>query len=153
MALLCHGLGLSCGARCLHMLPLITTHRSNLSRKIGQVPLKEPLGASLVKHEESWVCWENMKSSDWPNAAQAPSFLMPSSATHNASNTLSSRTYHISSHKLAYAFFDNLIVGGEGDLDHWCLYWKHQEMPVELSYKALGSLHVHFYSYGLQYLI
>ena len=26
MALLCHGLGASCGARCLHMLPLITAH-------------------------------------------------------------------------------------------------------------------------------
>ena len=87
MALLCHGLGASCGARCLHMLPLIIAHRSNSSREIGQVPLKEPLRASLVKHEEPWVCWENRKPSDWPNVAQAPSFLIPSSATHNAHNT------------------------------------------------------------------
>lgn len=29
-------------------------------------------------------------------------------------------------------FFDNLIVGGAGDLDHGCLYWKHQEMLVVL---------------------
>ena len=88
MALLCHGLGASCGARCLHMLPFITAHRSNSSRETGQVPLKEPLGASQVRHEESWVCWENMKPSDWPNVAQAPSFLMPSLVTHNAHNTL-----------------------------------------------------------------
>ena len=53
MALLYHGLGATCGGvRCLHMLPLITTHRSNSSRETEQVPLKEPLGASLVKHEE-----------------------------------------------------------------------------------------------------
>ena len=88
MALLYHGLGATCGGvRCLHMLPLITTHRSNSSRETEQVPLKEPLGASLVKHEEPWVCWENIKPSDWLNAAQAPSFLMPPLATHNAPNT------------------------------------------------------------------
>ena len=51
IALLCHGLGALRGAKCLHMLPLITTHRSNSSRKIGLVLLKEPLGASLVRHE------------------------------------------------------------------------------------------------------
>ena len=88
MALLYHGLGASRGARCLHMLPFITAHRSNSNRKSRQVLLKKPLGASLVRHEESWVCWENMKPSDWPNAAQAPSFLMPSSTTRNAPNTV-----------------------------------------------------------------
>ena len=61
---------------------------SNSSGETGQVPLKEPLGASLVRHEEPWVCWENIKPSDWPNATQAPSFFMPSSTTHNAPNTV-----------------------------------------------------------------
>ena len=85
MAFLWHGLGASCEARCLHMLPLITAHRSNSSKETRLVPLKE--GTSLVRHEESWVCWENIKPSDWLNAAQAPPFLMPSLATHNAPNT------------------------------------------------------------------
>ena len=52
MALLYHGLKASCGARCLHILPLITTHQSNSSRETGLVPFKEPLEASLVRHEE-----------------------------------------------------------------------------------------------------
>ena len=55
MTLLYHGLEASygaCGARCLHMLPLITAHQSNSSGETRQVPLKEPLGASLVRHEE-----------------------------------------------------------------------------------------------------
>ena len=52
MAHFCHSLEASCGARCLHMLPLITTHRSNSSREIGQVPLKEPLEALLVGRKE-----------------------------------------------------------------------------------------------------
>ena len=88
MALLCHGLGASCGVRCLHMLPLITAYRSNSSRETWQVPLKEHLEASLVRHEEPWVCWENMKPCDWLNAAQAPLFLMPSSTTSKAPNTV-----------------------------------------------------------------
>ena len=69
MALLCHGFGASCRARCLHMLPLIIAHLSNSSRETGPVPYKELLGASLVRHEEPWVCCEIMKPSDWPNAA------------------------------------------------------------------------------------
>ena len=52
MALIYYGLGASCGARCLHMLSLITVHRFNSSREIGLVPLKEPLGASLVRYKE-----------------------------------------------------------------------------------------------------
>jgi len=52
MALLYHGLGASCGAKCLHMLPLITAHRSNSTRETRQVPLKECLGASLIRYEE-----------------------------------------------------------------------------------------------------
>ena len=48
----------------------------------------KPLGTSLVRIEEPWVCWENMKSSDWPHATQASTFLMPSSAIMNSPNTL-----------------------------------------------------------------
>ena len=87
MALICHGLRASCGARCLHMLPFITAHWSNSSKETRLIPLKEPLGASLVRHEKPWVCWENIKPSDWFNASQAPLFLIPSSATHNAPNS------------------------------------------------------------------
>ena len=77
---------------CLSSL-IITTHRSNSSRETRLVPFKKSLGASLVRHEEPWVCWENIKPNDWLNATQAPSFLMPSSATHNAYNKQSSWIY------------------------------------------------------------
>ena len=56
MALLCHGLGASSGARCLHMMRFIIAHKSNSNRETGQVPLKESLGASLIRHEELEVC-------------------------------------------------------------------------------------------------
>ena len=92
-ALLCHGLGASCGERCLHMLSLITAHQSNSSRETGLVPLKKPSGASLVRHKEPWVCWKNIKPNDWLNAIQELSFLMLSSATHNTPNTMPSYAY------------------------------------------------------------
>ena len=40
MALLCHGLGASCGVRCLHMLPLIMLITLNLAWRPGLSPLK-----------------------------------------------------------------------------------------------------------------
>ena len=38
--LLYHGFGTSCRARCFHMLPLITAHRSNSSRETSRSPSK-----------------------------------------------------------------------------------------------------------------
>ena len=53
-------------------------HHFESSRETGLVPLKKQLRASLDRHEEPLVCWENIESSDRPDVAQALHFHMPS---------------------------------------------------------------------------
>ena len=63
-------------------------HHSESNRETKLVPLKEQLGASLDRHEEPLVSWENIEPSDWPDVVQALQFLMPSSATRKAPNNV-----------------------------------------------------------------
>ena len=63
MVPLCHGLGASCGGRCLHTLPPHPAYRSNSSNETGHVPLKEPIGALLI--------WQwHMVEFDWCHMSQ-----------------------------------------------------------------------------------
>ena len=59
------------------------------NRETELIPLREQLRASLERHEELLVSWENIELSDWPAVVQALQFLMPSSSATKTPNNVS----------------------------------------------------------------